>query len=203
VAEARDTRHMILRQAADIASVDGLEGLSIGQLATDLGMSKAGVIGHFGSKEELQLATVDMGADMFRALVWEPVQSAAPGRDRLLAVCDTWTEYSTNPPFPGGCLMATASVEFAGRPGRVHDRLADYLSVWHRTLAAEARRAIKAGQLPESTDADTVAFSLQALTSAIKTAKYLSADPLAGARCRDAMRALLGETGGRGATGPG
>jgi len=193
VAAALDTRRMILRRAADIASVDGLEGLSIGQLAADLDMSKAGVIGHFGSKEELQLATVDLGAEIFRSLVWDPVEDVAPGRSRLLAVCDTWTSYASNPPFPGGCLMATASMEFAGRTGRVHDRLADYLDLWHRTLADEARIAMAQGELALNTDADTVAFSFQALTSAIKTAKYLSEDPEAASRCRTALRALFGE----------
>jgi AcrR family transcriptional regulator len=192
VAAALDTRRTILLRAAAIASVEGLEGLSIGQLAADLDMSKAGVIGHFGSKEELQLATIDLGAEIFRTLVWDPVESAPRGLARLLAVCDSWTSYSSNPPFPGGCVMATASMEFAGRTGRVHDHLASYLALWHELLAAEARHAIVNGELPDDTDADTMAFSLQALTSAVKTAKYLSDDPDAGARCRDAMRAMLG-----------
>jgi AcrR family transcriptional regulator len=187
VAAALDTRRTILQRSAEIASVDGLEGLSIGQLANDLEMSKAGVIGHFGSKEELQLATIDLGAEIFRTLVWDPVVPVERGLARLLAVCDTWTSYSSNPPFPGGCVMATASMEFAGRTGRVHDRLATYFDLWHQTLVA-----VEHGELPPETDADTMAFSLQALTAAIKTAKYLSADPEAEARCRSAMRALLG-----------
>jgi AcrR family transcriptional regulator len=86
---ARSTRERILRQAADIASVEGLGGLSIGRLATDLEMSKSGVIGHFGSMEELQLATIDLGSQIFQTLVWDPTLAEPRGRPRLLAICDT------------------------------------------------------------------------------------------------------------------
>ncbi len=196
VEAARSTREKILRRSADIASVEGLGGITIGRLATDLNMSKSGVIGHFGSMEELQLATVDLGSEMFRGLVWDPALSEPRGRPRLLAVCDAWSAYSANPPYPGGCLIATASMEFAGQGGQVHERLAEYLNLWHRTLAGEVSYAIEHAQLPASTDADTVAYILQALTSSVKTAKYLSAVPEAGDRCRKAMRAVLADNGG-------
>jgi AcrR family transcriptional regulator len=195
VEAARSTREKILHKAADIASVEGLGGISIGRLATDLNMSKSGVIGHFGSMEELQLATIDLGSEIFRGLVWDPTLSEPRGRPRLLAVCDTWSAYSANPPYPGGCLIATASMEFAGQSGQVHDRLAGYLNLWHRTLASEVSYAIECAQLPASTDADTVAYILQALTSSMKTAKYLSAVPEPAERCRKAMRAVLAGTG--------
>lgn len=190
---ARSTREKILRKAADIASVEGLGGISIGRLAAELDMSKSGVIGHFGSMEELQLATIDLGSEIFRGLVWDPALPEPRGRPRLLAVCDTWSAYSANPPYPGGCLIATASMEFAGQVGAVHERLAGYLNLWHRTLAGEVRYAIEHGQLSAATDADTVAYILQALTSSIKTAKYLSAVPEAADRCRKAMRAVLAD----------
>lgn len=122
-ADARDTRAAILRRAAAIGSVDGLEQVTIGRLAADLAMSKAGVIGHFGSKEELQLATVAMASDVFRTAVWEPVASVATGLPRLLAICTSWTSYADDPPFPGGCFLNTASMEFAGQDGPVHDAL--------------------------------------------------------------------------------
>jgi AcrR family transcriptional regulator len=193
VEAARSTRERILHKAADIASIEGLGGISIGRLAADLNMSKSGVIGHFGSMEELQLATVDMGSEVFRRLVWDPALSEPRGRPRLLAVCDTWSAYSAHPPYPGGCLIATASMEFAGQGGRVHERLAEYLNLWHQTLAGEVHYAVERAQLPASTDADTVAYILQALTSSVKTAKYLSAVPEAADRCRKAMRAVLAD----------
>jgi AcrR family transcriptional regulator len=196
VEAARSTRQKILHKAADIASIEGLGGISIGRLAADLNMSKSGVIGHFGSMEELQLATVDMGSEVFRRLVWDPALSEPRGRPRLLAVCDTWSAYSANPPYPGGCLIATASMEFAGQDGLVHERLAEYLNLWHRTLVGEVSYAVERAQLPTSTDADTVAYILQALTSSVKTAKYLSAVPEAADRCRKAMRAVLPDNEG-------
>ncbi len=195
VEAARSTREKILHQAADIASVEGLGGISIGRLAADLDMSKSGVIGHFGSMEELQLATIDLGSEIFRSLVWDPALSEPRGRRRLLAVCDNWSAYSADPPYPGGCLIATASMEFAGQDGQVHERLAGYLNLWHRTLAGEVSYAIDRAQLPASTDADTVAYILQALTSSVKTAKYLSAVPEAADRCRKAMRSVLADEG--------
>jgi len=192
---ARSTRERILRKAADIASVEGLGGISIGRLATDLDMSKSGVIGHFGSMEELQLATIDLGSEIFRRLVWDPALPEPSGRQRLLAVCDYWSAYSANPPYPGGCLIATASMELAGQSGPVHERLAGYLTLWHRTLAAEVRYGVEHAQLAASTDPDTVAYILQALTSSIKTATHLSAVPEAADRCRTAMRAVLAGDG--------
>src|SRR4051794_16708368 len=107
--EARDTREGILERAAGIASVEGLEGLTIGRLATDLDMSKAGILGHFGTKEELQLETLDYAAQIFRAKVWEQAEDLRPGLERLLGICETWTRYAAGPSFPGGCFIAAAS----------------------------------------------------------------------------------------------
>src|ERR1700754_5312656 len=88
VAEARGTRSAILGRSVAIASTEGLEGLTIGRLAAELGMSKSGVLGHFGSKEALQLAVLDRASEIFRAEVWAPVVAAAPGLTRLRALCE-------------------------------------------------------------------------------------------------------------------
>ena len=124
-ADAARTRTAILERSVDLASVEGLEGLTIGRLAADLQMSKAGVLGHFGTKEELQLAALgaarerlpprDLGAGR---------QAAAPGRARLLAIADAWLSYLGRDVFPGGCFVAAASCEFDDRPGRVRDAIA-------------------------------------------------------------------------------
>src|SRR3954447_7754041 len=89
-AEARQTRASIIDRAVDVASVDGLEGLTIGRLAGDLGMSKAGVMGHFGSKEALQLAAVENASEACRRAVWEPAAGARPGLQRLVAIAEAW-----------------------------------------------------------------------------------------------------------------
>src|SRR3954454_11601575 len=102
--EAAGTRDAIIRRAADIGSVEGLEGITIGHLASDLEMSKAGVIGHFGSKEELQLATLALAADLFAEQVWRPAEHRTPGLDRLLGICAAWTRYADRPILSGGCF---------------------------------------------------------------------------------------------------
>jgi AcrR family transcriptional regulator len=191
-AEARDTRAAILRRAADIGSVEGLEGITIGRLAGELGMSKAGVIGHFGSKEELQLATLELAAEIFRERVWVPVENEPAGLPRLLAICQSWTRYARKPPFTGGCFIAAASFEFDGRSGRVHDELAKFVKRWRRTLTAEIETAVRAGELPSETDPEQVAFSLEALAAGANPARQLQGNRSAPEWSLRAMHAVLG-----------
>jgi AcrR family transcriptional regulator len=190
--DALATRDSILSKAAVIATADGLEGVTIGRLAGDLGMSKSGVIGQFGSKEELQLATLDRLLETFRARVWDPVQHHDPGLPRLLAVCESWADYEGHPELEGGCGVAQVSFEFDGRPGRVHDTLAAALRRWRRTLIADITTAVEAGDLPADTDPPQVAFSLEALASGMNTARLLHGDTDSGAWALTAMRAVLG-----------
>lgn len=192
VAEARDTRQAILRAAADMASVDGLDGLTVGRLATKLGMSKAGVIGHFGSKVDLQLATIEYAAGVFRAEVWVPAEHLEPGLPRLLAICDSWMSYESGPTFPGGCLLAAASFEFDSKPGPVHDALAATLRRWHDRLSADAATAIEAGDLPGDTDPDRIAHMLWALAVSVSPNRGLHQDPDAAEHVRLTMRGILG-----------
>src|SRR5919202_2851528 len=135
--DALQTRGAILRRAADVASAEGLEGLTIGRLAGELGMSKSGVVGQFGSKEELQLATLEHAADVFRERVWEPVRHIEPGLPRLLAICESWTRYADGPAFSGGCFIAAASFEWDGRDGAVHDAPAEVTGRWGRQLLSD------------------------------------------------------------------
>lgn len=190
-AEARDTRDAILREAADLASVEGLEGLTLGRLATKLGMSKAGVIGHFGSKEELQLATLDLAAGIFRERVWVPAEHHEAGLPRLLAICAAWVRYADQPSFRGGCFIAAVSFEFDGREGRVHDALAEWTGRWRRTVAREVQLAVEAGDLPATTDPEQAAWSLEALAAGMNPARQLHGDDAAEWSLR-AMRAVLG-----------
>jgi AcrR family transcriptional regulator len=190
--EALHTRDAILRRAADIGSVDGLEGLTIGRLAGELEMSKSGVLGHFGSKEALQIATLELAADIFRVQVWEPARHLRPGLERLLGICEHWTRYAAAPSFPGGCFMAAASFEWDGRDGPVHDALAKLMRRWRRTLAGEVVAAVEAGELPPDTDPDEVAFGLEALASGVNPARQLQGDADAAAWCLRAMHAIIG-----------
>jgi AcrR family transcriptional regulator len=193
VADAQDTKAAILRRAADIASVDGLEAVSIGRLAAELNMSKAGVLGHFGTKEVLQLETVDLASHIFQHRVWDPVTERTPGLDRLLGLCDTWIAYAAKPPFPGGCFMATSSFEFASRQGRVHDAIAKAVGRWHSTLVREIERAMGDGDLDPAIQSEVLAFSLEALAAGVKPARYLRGDSQAPDRARQAMHIALGQ----------
>ena len=196
VTEAQTTRQAILRRSVDIASVEGLEGLTIGRLATDLEMSKAGVIGHFGSKEELQLATLELAADIFSAAVWEPAADLEPGLPRLLGIIDAWIRYADRPSFPGGCFIAAASFEWDAREGRVHDAVAAFTHRWRKVLAAEIRTAIDAGDLPADTDAEQAAWSLEALASGMNPARQLHGDKDTATWSLRAMHAVLGMPAG-------
>jgi AcrR family transcriptional regulator len=190
--EAAGTRDAIIRRAADIGSVEGLEGITIGRLATDLEMSKAGVIGHFGSKEELQLATLELAADLFVEQVWKPVEDLRPGLERLLGICEAWTRYADEPILSGGCFIAAVSFEFDGRAGRVHDELKQVVGRWRKTLVREISVAIADGDLPADLDPEQAAFSMEALAAGMNPARQLYGDTSAAEWSRQAMHAVLG-----------
>src|SRR4051794_23985664 len=190
-ADAARTRTAILERSVAVASIDGLEGLTIGRLAGDLDMSKAGVLGHFGTKEELQLAALAAARDVYRREVWEPAQDAPAGRARLLAIADAWMSYLGRDVFPGGCFVTAASCEFDDRPGRVRDAVVALHREWMAVLAREARQAIADGDLPRGTDPDDVAFGMNAIAMGVNQARHLVGDPDAPARGWRAMRTLL------------
>jgi AcrR family transcriptional regulator len=147
-------------------------------------MSKAGVIGHFGSKEALQLEALGRAIDAWRDAVWEQVANEEPGLPRLLAVARRWSEFLGDCPFPGGCFLTAASFEFDDRPGPVRDRVREALDLWLRVLAADARRA-------GFDDPEQVAFELNAIAMGTNHAVRLQEDPLAAKRCRRAMERVL------------
>jgi AcrR family transcriptional regulator len=190
IAEARRTREAIQRRATDLASTIGLEGLSIGRLASEMGMSKAGIIGHFGTKEALQLAVVDVAVSDFVERVWVPAASAVSGRRRLEALCDAWLDYLAGDHLPGGCFLTAAACEFDGRPGPVHDAIATAVGGWLQVLAAEAATAVGDGELDDVVP-EQVAFELNAIAQAANQAKQLLGDPTAFDRAREAVRRVL------------
>jgi len=190
--EAAGTRDAIIRRAADIGSVEGLEGITIGRLAADLEMSKAGVIGHFGTKEELQLSTLAFAADLFREQVWDPSEDLRPGLERLLAICASWTRCAAEPFLSGGCFIAATTFEFDEREGRVHDELERVVGRWRKTLVREITQAIADGDLPAGLDPEQAAFSLEALAAGMNPARRLYGDSAAPDWSLTAMHAVLG-----------
>ncbi|MFI7672524.1 TetR/AcrR family transcriptional regulator [Actinophytocola sp. NPDC049390] len=193
VAEARQTRADILAAGVRLASADGLEGLTIGRLATELRMSKSGVLGHFGSKEELQLAVVDAAAEIFAREVPDRVRDVRPGLQKLTAMCAAWVSYLERRVFPGGCFFMAAATEFDDRPGRVHDTIVGLTSVWDRDLYRQIRTATADGDLPADTDADQMVFEVSGVMLGLNTALQLRRDASAPARARRALGRLLGQ----------
>ncbi len=192
VAEALDTRRAILGRAVDVASREGLEGMTIGGLADDLSMSKAGVIGHFGSKQALQLAALEEANAMFTERVWRPAEHFEPGLPRLLAICEAWTAYLAGDCFAGGCFLTQTAAEFDARPGPVRDAVAGSLKRWYKVLGREVRTAVEAGDLPADTDPDQIVFEIGALAAGTNQAIQLHGDRRGPERGLCAMRRALG-----------
>jgi AcrR family transcriptional regulator len=185
------TRHAILEVAAQLATQEGLEPLSIGRLADATGMSKSGLFAHFGSKEELQLATVEHAASMFVREVIEPARAAPKGLARVWALCDRMTDYAERQVFPGGCFFAATSFEFNNRPGPVRDRIAEMIRSWLSYLEHAIEQAQDAGELDASVSARELAFQLDAFAQAANAQYQLFRDERVFAEARDAIRSRL------------
>lgn len=185
------TRASILDCAVDLASVEGLERLSIGRLATELGVSKSGLFAHFGSKESLQLATVAAAVDRYVDSVVRPVLAAPAGRARLELLCDRWLEYSRSRVFPGGCFFYGTSAEFDARPGAVRDALAAAQLEWTQFLVRLIEQTRRLGGLDPQADAEQLAFELRALLEAANQLSVLHDDDTGYERARAAITARL------------
>lgn len=186
------SRARVLEQAAALATVEGLEGLSIARLAAATGMPKSSVYVLFGSKEKLQLATIDAALTSFQDEVVTPVLTTTPpGRERLLALCDGFLSYVERRVFPGGCFFVSAAAELGGRPGPVHDRVASYQGQWRRLLARTAKDAAAAGELPPNTEPEQLAFELGAILAGANIVAVLHSDDTAIQRARRAVRGRL------------
>jgi len=172
------TRRTILRKAVNLASLEGLEGLTIGKLASELRISKSGLFAHFGSKEDLQCAVVDAARDIFVEKVVHPAHEFH-GLKRLRALCENWLSYGEGKVFPGGCFFSAASLEFDDRPGRVRDQIVELMKKWLGSLEHAARDAQLAGELKEEVDVRQLAFEIQALAMGANWSSRLFRDPSA------------------------
>jgi AcrR family transcriptional regulator len=178
-ADGERTREAIVREAVALATLDGLEGLSIGNLAGALEMSKSGVYAHFGSKQDLQLATVAEAGRIFQAEVIEPALTAEPGVGQLVAVCDAFFDHLRRRTFPGGCFFAGAVLEMGTRSGPVKDRVAAFQDGFTALLRTLVVAALERGQLPADEDADALTFELGGLILAANATFILHEDPRA------------------------
>jgi len=184
------SRRVVLQRAADLASIEGLDGLSIGRLAAAADVSKSGVATLFGSKERLQLATIDAASQRFRESVLEPARVEPRGMRRIVALLDAWIAYSRDRVFPGGCFFAAALVDFDAKPGPVRDAIAAAYRSWNDYLRVAIGYAIEQGELDAGTDAALLAFEFTALLDAANAQSVMrgSAEPYALARRAVAQR---------------
>src|SRR5579863_5069270 len=186
------TRRAILRKAVNLASLEGLEGLTIGRLASTLRISKSGLFAHFGSKEDLQCAVVDEARDIFVESVVRPAFKFS-GLQRLRALCENWLSYGRARVFPGGCFFSAASLEFDDRPGRVRDRIVELMKKWLGNLERAAREAQDAGEIRKDVDVRQLAFEIQALAMGANWSSRLFRDQRAYSSAGDAILRRLDE----------
>jgi AcrR family transcriptional regulator len=171
------TRSAMLRAAASMATVDGLDRLSVASLASALGTSKSTVAACFGSKLELQLATVEQAAGVFDAEVIQPALAAAPGLPQLAAVCEAFFAHLERRTFPGGCFMASATLEMNTRPGPVGELIARYQAHFGTLIRGFAAAAVDRRELPSGEDPGRLAFELNGIMLATDTNYALHDDP--------------------------
>jgi AcrR family transcriptional regulator len=183
------TRAAILDRAVDLASVQGLEGLTIGHLAAELEMSKSGLFAHFGSKQELQLATVDAAARRFRDAVVAPALEEPEGAPRLRAVAEGYLAHLDGGAYAGGCFWAATSAEYDDRPGPVREAISAALDAWLGELERQARIA-------GSAEPGRFAFELYAVIMGANSRFRLSGDRAVFAYARAAIDRLLAELPG-------
>jgi AcrR family transcriptional regulator len=162
-ADGIQSRRAILDAAARLATVRGLEGLSIGDLAEHIGMSKSGLYAHFKSKEELELATIDVAAEIFESDVIRNVPPALRGLARVTALAEAFFQHLVRRVFPGGCFFATVAAQLAPRPSRVRDRVLRLQAVWARQFVTALRQARDARELPPDADLEQLAFEITAM----------------------------------------
>ncbi|MEU6672498.1 TetR/AcrR family transcriptional regulator [Streptomyces sp. NPDC046727] len=165
-------REIVLRRAVDIASLDGLDDVSFGRLATDTGMSKAGIQTLFRSKEVLQLGTIDYARTMFIDAVVRPARSAAPGVERLRSLIEHWIDYAKTPLFEGGCFQVANLARFDSKPGAVRDALFRTQQQWLETIEKELRNAVAAQEIADL-DIDLAVFQIDSVLCAANTALRL------------------------------
>lgn len=190
-ADGMRSRQAIVLAAARIASIRGLEGVTIGALAKELGMSKSGLFAHFGSKEELELAAVDAAEALFAEQVVIPTRQAKPGLARLHMCVDTYINHVRGGAFPGGCFFAAVAAGAMAQPDRVRDRVLACIAAWKSLLDQCVREAIDLGELRPDVDGEQVVFEVGAVLQASNSEYVLTRNPAAFARAHRSIEGLL------------
>ena len=194
-ADGVESRRAILLAAANLATTRGLEGLSIGELAQHIGMSKSGLYAHFKSKEELELATIATAAEIFEHEVLIPASASPGGVARVWALSDAFLGHLERRVFPGGCFFATVSMQLAAQPGRPRDRVMEMLMRWAGLFTEALGQAVAAGELPHGTDVGQLAFEVTAMLVRANFAWVTTGDPRVLDQGRTGIRHALDAAG--------
>jgi AcrR family transcriptional regulator len=191
-ARGDSTRRAILATSMRLASTEGLQDLSIARLAGELGMSKSGLFAHFGSKEELQLATIAAAREIFVVEVVEPIRNAERGRPRLEALLEAKLNYLRNGVFKGGCFFDAARLEYdSRRPGPVRDAILDEFAAWNTLVTDCVKAAQREGHIDPDADPEQVAFELDAIGTAANLRTQIQRDDEGFERAQRAVEARL------------
>lgn len=190
------SRQTILDTACRLATTHGLEGLSIGELAKHIGMSKSGLYAHFKSKEELQLATIDAALAIFSTEVLAPAHRSGPGLARVHGLLDAFLDHLARRVFPAGCFFATVASQLAARPGRPRDRIIAIQQSWAAEFSKALDEARAAGDLGPGTDITQLVFEINAMLFLANFEWVVSQDPRALEKARSGVKRLLAAAGG-------
>lgn len=191
------TRNTILDAAVALASVRGFEALSIGSLAERVGISKSGLFGHFGSREELQIAAIEAAAERFAELVYRPALNAPRGVARLTGLIDNWLHWVERCGWDGGCPLEAAIHEFDDRPGPVRSAVVRHFSQLERELVRTVRLCVDTGEFDAQLDVDLFVFRLMGVVMAFHYRRRLFGGTRAEAVTRAAFAALIKESAPR------
>ncbi len=162
-ADGVESRRVILDAAARLATTHGLEGLSIGELARHIGMSKSGLYAHFKSKEELELATIDTAAEIFENDVMRKIPESLRGIARVTALSEAFFQHLVRRVYPGGCFFATVAAQLAPRPGEARDRVMKLQGEWVAKFVAALRQASDDGEIQPDADLNQLVFEITAM----------------------------------------
>lgn len=190
-ARGAQTRHEVLQASADIASVRGIEALTLSALSEGLQMSKSGIVKHFGSREQLKLATVEYAGTLFADVVLAGVQDQEAGLSRLRHTLDNWLDYLTGDTFAGGCFFHAAAAELDSQPGPLRDLVFGMVTTGLALLGGDIRTAIDRGEINSDIDVDQLLFELHGCLLEVSFAHLLLHDPAARTRGARAISSLL------------
>src|SRR5262245_26979254 len=191
LSKGQASRATILLAAAKLATTKGLIGLSIGDLAAAVGMSKSGLYAHFKSKEELELATIETAAAIFDSDVLQPVTRTPAGIARLKSLASSFLSHLERRVFPGGCFFAAVAAELDTRPGPARDRVVEVLNSWLSLLRQCILDAQARGEIDPGAQVDQLVFEIQAMLLAANSLFVMTNDPLRLTQARRGVEDVL------------